>query len=449
MIILEFLTKDENEIVLAKRYWSRDEKGKFRERVDKILPYKNMITVHQFLPFLSKLARAYDPNQTCPRCGGAFPVHCRTATSAYPCISIIKCISCIQNLSEKHKKDEVRAKAQIANKDKVNRAASINYNLLPDDAAIILLSIMRAINDEKLYKNFRIDDCHTVVNYSQAKFIAILIEHQAVIEESSKSKLKPLYLNDGEFLHYSHNVVYSLVPHSGSKFPEDPFFLLENRVYKNSSLIKDLWVEYALSECMYFLVNKCNALKLTWPTDISDILFNALHLAIHKYSISQVWTLIEQAVHDTLSMLEKDDAHIDKETLLPKIIQSYLRQAVDEKRVVNNSARPKNHPLETLGEVFYEKFSLDENTAGINFSNIIEEKISGHITAHDFQDAGILTKKLFCSMVMNGNGPEILHSFAKNIEKGIGFEKALCRVISDYSVEKYFCEKNTQLGMFE
>lgn len=60
---LEFLTKDPDEIELAKRYWAMDETGAYIEKVKDLVPFRNLTQSSFLSSHVREYCVAYDENQ--------------------------------------------------------------------------------------------------------------------------------------------------------------------------------------------------------------------------------------------------------------------------------------------------------------------------------------------------------------------------------------------------
>lgn len=435
MMKFEFLTKDEGEISLINRYWAKDEKGLFKEKVADLALSASHKNVISFLHYINSIYTAWDMNQSCASCGAYLQIYSRSHSKNHFQVTREDCYSCRQKAYERAQKEEEELIAILKEREKVNRKVTIDYNSLADDAAMVLLALKRAMNKGQLPETFKIRDCRGITHHGCYDIIMILKENSAITDEPLKSGIKAYYLEGGELHYHENQVFYSIVPNDNVNLTEDAISTLEKRIYKNNVLMKELWLTYALSECLFYLNRDCDSYRLS-PNEVTlEEVIAVLYTALQKYSISQMWFVIWIVVKEAASLSTKEFYNREKAVkTIPGKIHKLLKKVVKESRDLRFWDRRENQPTKTLGEVFYDLFCIDEDTTG---EEVLKVFINQNLRAQTYpsiSEFAELSKNIFTISAENAIASEVMFSFAKKIREGMEVGNAMNSLLVDFAV---------------
>jgi len=213
---------------------------------------------------------------------------------------------------------------------------------------------------------FRRDQCQGLAPCFTSLLITKLWKAGVIADLPSKALPGAYFLQEEKVWHYSDKVSYFLLPDQVLGKTEAVLDSLRTRAYTHFSLIRQLWLDYALSECMLYLYDQCSLHRLQMSDESDDQAQSVLRTSLETYSVSQLWSVIWKVVRDAASLSAREYYNNDKAAAtIPGKIKRYLERVVREGLSVKSWDRPVDQPAGTLGDVFYEYFGLHEDTPGV------------------------------------------------------------------------------------
>lgn len=378
MIKFEILSDDPADEVLVARYWAMGADGKFVENVSDLLPYKAISSNHNLLSYIQRVSIARDERFICSRCSEYFMVRSRAdyQTSARFATSV--CDACREQEKAKQIEEQkalsAELSARLAEIEGRNNQRVIDYEKIPDDAALILIALNNAINPRLLTGLFRRDQCQGLAPCFTSLLITKLWKAGVIADLPSKALPGAYFLEEGQVWHYSDKVSYFLLSDQVLGKTEAALDSLRTRAYTQFSLIRELWLDYALSECMLYLYDQCSLHRLQTSDENDGQVQSVLRTSLETYSVSQLWSVIWKVVRDAASLSTREYYNNEKAAAtIPGKIKRYLERVVREGLNVKSWDRPVDQPAGTLGDVFYEYFGLDEDTPGLEAMAVLAD----------------------------------------------------------------------------
>lgn len=382
MVDFDVYSEDPEDHKLIARYWAMDAAGNFVETVNHILPYREILKTHQLVKYINEISTASDLNKTCERCENNFEVRSRSDVKTKLTVLQGVCATC-QSIEEYERiktADTERAELQerLAQTEQRNLDKKCEYASIPDDLVVVLLALEKAINPRLLTGSFMRGDCRSLAPVNSDQFIQRLWEKEIVVHLPSKAALGAYILKDEQVFHYLDKVTYVLVPDAVRGKTEEAFNALTMRDFHDYRAILQLWLDYAITDCMayFFEQSTAHGLKTSLEADVE--ISSTLRTALDAYSVAQLWSVIWKNVRDAASLSTREYYNKTKAaaTISGKIKRN-LEQA--RKGIVHLKAwtRPTTQPAGTLGDVFYEYFGIDENTPGSTVREILPETATG------------------------------------------------------------------------
>lgn len=439
MIKFEILSDDPADEELVARYWAMGADGKFVENVSDLLPYKAISSNHLLLSYIQQVSIARDERFICSRCSEYFMVRSRAdyQTSARFATSV--CDACREQEKasqiEEQKALSAELSARLAEIEDRNNQRVIDYEKIPDDAALILIALNDAINPRLLTGFFRRDQCQGLAPCFTSLLITKLWKAGVIADLPSKALPGAYYLEEGQVWHYSDKVSYFLLPDQVLGKTEAALDSLRTRAHTQFSLIRELWLDYALSECMLYLYDQCSLHRLQMGDESDDQAKSVLRTSLETYSVSQLWSVIWKVVRDAASLSAREYYNNEKAAAtIPGKIKRYLERVVREGLSVKSWDRPVDQPAGTLGDVFYEYFGLDEDTPGLEAMAVLADR---SLDEEEFMEpsAEVIAAARMVMQQAVGQGCEAfaLLLFAERIRQGDSVKAALEAVYADVS----------------
>lgn len=78
--------------------------------------------------------------------------------------------------------------------------------------------------------------------------------------------------------------------------------MLRMREHKQLSRILQLWLDYAVSDCMAYLFSECSLHGLETDAEDDIKIKSILRTALETWSIAQLWSVIWKVVRDAASL---------------------------------------------------------------------------------------------------------------------------------------------------
>jgi hypothetical protein len=378
MIDFEVFSDDPEDHKLIARYWAMDAAGNFVETVASILPYGEISKTHQLVKYINEISAARDMNQTCLRCEGDFMVRSRSDVKTKPAMARQVCLTC-QSIEDHERKEAIEAEnvklqARLAKVEERNLEETCDYGSIPDDLALILLALEKAINPRLLTGSFQRSDCRGLAPVDNGNLIQRLWAAKLVVDLPSKATLGAYFLKDGQVWHFADKVTYVFVPDALNGKNEEAFSVLTTRDFCDYQAIRQLWLDYALSDCMAYLFEQSSTHGLETSSEADAEISSTLRTALDRYSVAQLWSVIWKIVRDAASLSTREYYNKTKAAAtIPGKIKRNLEQVAKGNVHLNAWTRPIEQPAGTLGDVFYEYFKIDENTLGSTVQEMLSE----------------------------------------------------------------------------
>jgi hypothetical protein len=378
MVDFEVFSDDPEDHKLIARYWAMDAAGNFVETVTSILPYGEISKVHQFVKYINEISEAKDMNQTCLRCEGNFMVRSRSDVKTKPPITQQVCLTC-QSIEDHERKKAIDAEneklqARLAQVEACNLEETCDYGSIPDDLALLLLALDKAINPRLLSGSFMFSDCRGLVSGDCGNLIQRLWGAKLIVDLPSKATLGAYSLKDGQVWHFADKVTYVFVPDALSGKNEEAFTVLTTRDFCDYPAIRQLWLDYAVTDCMAYLFEQSATHGLETSSEADAEVSSTLRTALDAYSVAQLWSVIWKIVRDAATLSTREYYSKAKAAAtIPGKIKRNLERVARGNVHLKAWTRPIDQPAGTLGDVFYEYFGIDENTLGSTVQEMLSE----------------------------------------------------------------------------
>ncbi|SFN48384.1 hypothetical protein SAMN05660284_01598 [Formivibrio citricus] len=437
MIEFEVFSDDPEVVELVEKYWSTDNNGKYLHNVADLLPFREITTTPKLLTFISGESRAWNPDNFCPICGDNISVRSRTD----PAIKKLRRLSPCNHCQELQARDRARnlAVEQEALAEAMRKASDsarmleIEYGQLPDDIALIVLALERAICPKLVEGVFETADLRSLINGPVSPLIERLINANVISDDPAFSQSGAYWLEDGELWFNMAKARYFLVPDRTYGASEDALTYLDNRPWDKNDELRSLWLDYATAECITYFLNQCGRYSLNPESKDVDNITSQIRVALDQYSIQELWCATWIVVKDAASLCKREFYNVTKATAtMPGKLQRLLETVRKKQRLPLKAwTRPQQQPAGTLGELFYERYGLNESTPGAEAMRIFASPAP---PAYDpFLESEIVQKGLIDVLVERIHhyklGAQSLSIFAAGIREGLSIEDAIARLL--------------------
>lgn len=378
MIDFDVFSNDPEDRKLIARYWAMDDAGNFVESVTSILPYGEISKTHQLVKYINKISAARDLNQTCIRCENSFLVRSRSNVKTKLATIRQACSTCrdIENheRSAALQASNAELQARLAQVEKRNLKETCDYGAIPDDLALLLIALERAINPRLLNGSFMRSDCRNLASDDSEKLIQRLWTARLVVDLPSSAALGAYSLKDGQVLQFTDKLAYVLVPDAVIGKNEKAFSVLTMRDFCDYRAIRQLWLDYALSDCMAYFLDQSATHGLETSSEADAEISSTLRTALNMYSVAQLWSVIWKVVRDAASISTRAYyGRAKAAATIPGKIKRNLEQVARGDVHLRAWTRPIHQPAGTLGDVFHEYFGIDESTLGSTARKMFSE----------------------------------------------------------------------------
>lgn len=432
MIELKFLTTDSDEVELAKHYWSLGDDGKFTYSVSSLLPFRTAKTSGQLTAILRSVVVVTDWNQRCPRCDEPAVISARSSFQPRLGKTRYLCTNCkaADELAKRSAK-EAQAHAltqQLASLTSRKLSLRTDFGTLPDDVALLLLAIDRAIAPRLADDTFSEKDCQFIAPYGVGAFIAKLTKYGALIVRPDLSPPNTFELDDGQLSYYPSKAVYQLTTPSCDVSRERAIVNLRQRQFIESHDLAELWLDLATAECMRYLHDQAELHNLPIDFELAQQTSSAIRVAAEIYSVAELWNVIWKVVRDAATLSRRDYYNPTKAAAtLPGKIKRQLEKEKKGEVTLKPWSRPDHQPSGTLGELFVEIFAIDEETAGSNALKILSPPITPVTTqvAHGTLAEREQANRLFEAACGHDAALEVLDALAGAIANGFSTSEAI------------------------
>ena len=440
MIKFEIYSDSPIDEELVARYWAIDENGKFINYVGGLLPCRGICNTQQLVKYINEISSAWDTRQTCPKCQGFNPVRSRSDVKSKPGVINKICRNCQENEDIEIKKandvESAELEKYIARSTECNLAKTINYESIPDDIALILIALDSAINPRLLTSCFMRDECRRLAPLDSENFIKRLWNAGVIVDLPNKVAPDAYFLKDNQLWHYNNKVAYAFVPDQTLGKGEVAFNLLVKRDYSGSGMLRQLWLDYALSECMAYLFDQCSLHQLETSFEENTEIGSILRTALQMHSVSQLWSVIWKISRDAASLSTRDYYNKQKSAAtIPGKIKRHLEKILKDGVTIKCWNRPVDQPAGTLGDVLYGYFGIDEDTLGSTVMSIFADPHPEEINMKGDPSFEVIEEQVCTLMrraIAHNLEVEVILFFANCIRNGDDVEMALNGIFSAY-----------------
>jgi hypothetical protein len=440
MVNLTFNTADPEEILLAQRYWAMDEDGKYKENVADLLPFRGLTITAQLSAHMRTIVKATDPNQQCSRCGNFEVVTNRSHVKRKARIMRFRCTACMEGeralaLAQRQQASTDRSKFLNALAERRSLIRT-DYATLPSDIVLLLMALDQAINPRLAQSAFRESECSALVPGHIGHFIHKLRSAQVIIDHPTLASTDAYELEDGQLSYYQKKVFYKLVP--DPVLPNhEALGMLRNMGLTDNAALRELWLDYAASECIAYLENQCKYHGMSLDYDTHEEFFSSARLALQKYSITKVWNVIWRVVREALVLAACSYSNKTKAcATIPGKLRRHLEKVEKgNAKPLEDWERPNWQGAGTLGNLFHEMFSIDETTPGTEVMAMFADPMpdEGGLSA-DAEPIRLAAHHLLSAAVAHDLASNVLITLASGIKGGLALPDAISRVFDQYPV---------------
>ncbi|MFZ6777078.1 hypothetical protein ACO0LD_09590 [Undibacterium sp. Ji83W] len=443
MIELDIYSNTPDEISIVERYWAMNSDGKFKESVKDLLPFYHITSTTQLSAFIRSISQAWDMNQICKQCGKYQEVASRSEIKTSHQEMRQPCAACQRVIDEELREAEAKIGAdlqrRLATASELASSRKIAYIDLPDDIALILIALERAINPRLFTSTFMRSDCRALVPCYVGDFIKKLYKSVAIIDNPSEAVAGTYFVKDNQLWHKSDQVVYSLTPNSTFVANEDAFNTLVLRPFDNHKAILNLWLDYATTDCMRYLLDQCEMHGLYTTTEDDEEIQSIFRTALRTYSVAHMWSAIWKIVKDAASLSTRTYYNREKAAAtIPGKISRFLEKVQVGQVTLKRWSRPESQSSGTLGQVFKEIFGIDEETEGTTVMSIFADtelpySVDSKLSIGELAEP---TRQLMTCALARGMEAQVMLLFADMVRNGIDTASAINSVFKAFPVFK-------------
>lgn len=345
MLDIEFLTDEPDVIMLCQRYWQLRSGDEFEVSLRELVPFHGITNYGYVQLIVLSKSIARDTRRKCPICGIPQRVGSRQA-ALLPITSQPPCNDCrylkIRGIARTDESGHVASMQEHEAVEKSRFSAS----------ALVLLISLRRVIGVRLYKGFSTCDCAGLVPAHTVRFITILYKDGILkkilgSEQVQGAEPTKYILTDGLELEKDFAAFTSLRTAS--------------RAFDFSTL-QNLWLDYAVAECVRFLCGQCVLHDL--PIDpVNKELCAVLRMVLSIRSIAEVLSMSSRAVEAAV-LAEHESTTAASPVTIAQSIEQQHELILKKVLALQTIARPAARPSSELGVWFQKWYSIDELTPG-------------------------------------------------------------------------------------
>lgn len=425
---------------LVARYWAMGEKGKFLEPVSGLFPYGDIENSQQLIKYINDVSSAWNRDRFCPSCQNRWLLRSRADVKLQVEQTNRVCKSCIDKEVSKLKNAELDQAAKLAKKlievTERNLSATIEYEDIPNDVALLLIALHRVLNPRLLIGSFMRSECQGLAPADSDKFVQRLWDANVILDLPDRALPGAYFLKEESLWHYNNKVAYILVSDAELGRGEQAFDLLISRDFSDFSELRQLWLDYAVCDCVAYLFDQCGLHSLETSAENDTEIRSILRTALQVHSVAQIWSVIWKVVRDAASLSTREYYNKTKAAgTIPGKISRQIERIVKGDLVIKPWRRPPDQPAGALGEVFYEYFGIDEGTTGLevmemfieNEDEPIDTNIDPPLEVVEEQVCLMMRRAIACNLEA-----EIILFFADRVRDGNNVKTALDAVFAAY-----------------
>lgn len=425
---------------LVARYWAMGDNGKFVEPVSSLFPYGEIENSQQLIKYINGVSSAWSSDRFCPNCQSHVLLRSRADLKSQDEQRSRLCKSCTDKDVRKLKNAELDQSAKLAKKllevTERNLSATIEYEDVPSDVALLLIALHRVINPRLLTGSFMRGECQGLAPMDSEKFVQRLWDAKVILDLPNRALAGAYFFKDEDLWHYSNKVAYVLVSDAELGRGEQSFDLLTSRDFSDSSELRQLWLDYAVCDGLAYLLDQCGLHNLEISAENDTEIRSILRTALQVHSVAQIWSVIWKVVRDAASLSTREYYNKTKAAgTIPGKISRQIERIVKGDLVIKPWRRPADQPAGALGEVFYEYFGIDEGTTGLKAMEMfiehedeaIDTGIDPPLEFVEEQVCLLMRRAIACNLEA-----EIILFFADCVRGGNNVKTALDAVFSAY-----------------
>lgn len=427
-IKLHMLTEDPKEIELIERYWAVDESGQYLEKVSALQGVIEMAPGVTLASFIRQRCNAFDENQVCPECEELIEIRNRSEAKKVPQWRTKLCALCQEDRdaivlkAEKAKAAELER--QLADYARRQSTRTVDYSEIPDNQALLLLALDRAITPRLTHGGFTVGDCRGLAPRYVGDFVQQLREAGLVLEDPAKARPGTYYWEGDEIWMLREQVVYRLAPDTASRSADEIIRSLSDRVYTDAEGLFNLWLDYSVADVMRYLDAQCELYHHDLSGQELEEIKSTMRSALETYSVSQLWSVAWKVVRDAASLANREYYNRPKAAAtIPGKIRRNLEKVQRESIELKAWSRPEQHPAGTLGMVLGEILGVDENTSGARVSSLVSWLTGQACSASVEAELHEPVRELMTIALAHDVGSSVMLRFAELIRAGhdVGF----------------------------
>lgn len=439
MIEFEVYSDDPDVVELVEKYWATDQNGKYRNNVTKLLPFRDIKTSNKLLSFINNESSAWNSDNLCASCQAPLDVRSRSDRTAKKLIKPELCDYCKEQKEAarvaKAAQEEIALAKAIEDASQNASISAIEYGQIPDDIAFVLLALDKAIRPKLTEGFFRFCDAQRLTVGPADPLLKRLYRANAIRDYPAKAEPGAYWLEDDSLWFKWVKAQFFLVPDKTYGATEDALAYLDNRPWNQYDLMRSLWLDYAVDECLTYFFGQCGRYSLSPASADIDHITSQIRSALDQYSIKELWCALWTIVKDAAALCNHEFYNVTKATAtMPGKLQRLL-EAVrkNQRQPLRAWYRPQHQPAGMLGELFYERYGLNEETPGDVAARIFSNPTP---PAYDpFMESEIVQKGLIDEIVERIHhhqlGAPSFSIFAAGIRVGLSTEEAIAKMLHD------------------
>lgn len=357
MIELEFLTSAPDDVELCRRYWQLAADGTFKESKEELLPllgFRASIGDLDRAILASVIAR--DTRRRCPTCG--MPQEVSRECVLAPVTRMTPCKDC-RNL-----KQVLACDFWPIPKKQSDDGDPGSCSDLPVASMAILDALSQIVVADELRDGF---SASAIVRFAPAhlnRFLGKLCATHVI------EKVRfPAYVQNAAATTTYRLTNFAAYGKDRSKFRE---VLVNDNSYDYNALW-ELWLDYAVAECVAFICKQTTLLGLPFDPENPD-LCTVLREAVGTYSIGEVWSLSRLAVHEAVGLVEDGCTALDAAETISRNIAWRCRVVSEQHPIPAPITRSIHEPLSALGAWFFRWYGVYLHTRGPDVASVLQAR---------------------------------------------------------------------------
>lgn len=437
MIEFAVFSGDPEVVKFVDKYWATDSNGKYLYNVADLMPFRDITTIPKLIAFINEESSAWNPDNPCPVCDRSATVRSRTDPAIRRFSKPKLRAYCYEQQANEKTQQEANEQEKLAtairNASESSRNCQIEYGQLTDDIALIVVALERAICPTLVEGTFEASDLRFLINGSVYPLLKRLTSAKVIADDPAIAQPGTYWLEEGKLWFNMEKARYFLVPDKTYGASEDALAYLDNRPWDKTDQLRALWLDYATAECITYFFDRCNCYSLSAKSEDVNNITSQIRAALYRYSIQELWCAIWMVVKDAAALCNHKYHNVTTAAAtMPGKLQRLLEAVRKKQRQpLKPWDRPDHQPAGTLGELFHERYGLNEATPGDVAMRMFANPTP---PAYDpFMECEIVQKGLIDVLVERIHhhklGAQSLSIFAAGIREGLSIEEAIAKLI--------------------